>query len=151
MAASDQGALVRLSLQAAVRAASVSIIGFVAACASGRHTAPAPLSPEFQGVWANIGPQAHNWWDISATQVVMYGFGNTGACESMHGEVVDPESAEVRFGTTATGTLHRQGDLLLFVTDAGNLGLHQRVEPASICRKPDGSYAEGAPQTSPLR
>src|SRR5215472_898729 len=128
----DKGASVRPSIPAAVRVASVFIIGLVAACTGARHPAPAPtLAPEFYGVWANAGPQAHSWWQISATQVIVYGLDNSARCESMQGVVVDSEAAEVRFGTAVTGTLHRQGDLLLVVAD-GNVGLHQRADAASI-------------------
>jgi len=144
--------LVRLSIQAALGPASVLGIGLVAACTGARHPAPAPtLAPQFYGVWANAGAQAHTWWQISATQIVMYGFDKSAHCASMQGVVVDPESAEVRFDTGTTGTFHLQGDLLVFMTDAGHVGLHQRADPASICRKPDGSYAEGAPQAAPQR
>lgn len=136
----------------AVRPASILVAAFAAACTSTRHPAPpAPLPSQFFGVWANAGRHAHNWWEISSTDVVLYGFDNAGQCESVHGVVVDAEQAEIRFGTTTSGSLHLQGDLLMFMTDEGQVGLHQRADPTTICQKADGTYAEGAPHTTTNR
>jgi hypothetical protein len=142
---------VRVSIPA-VRPASILVAAFAAACTGTRHPAPpAPLSSQYYGVWANVGRQSHNWWEISSTDVVLYGLDNAGRCESVHGVVVDSEQSEVRFGTTTSGSLHLQGDLLMFMTDEGQVALHQRADSTTICQKADGTYAEGAPHTAPNR
>jgi hypothetical protein len=142
----------RVSIPEAVRAASVLVAALAVACTSARHPAPPPaLSPQFYGVWVNVGRQAHNWWEISSTDVVLYGVDSAGRCDSTHAVVVDSEEAEVRFGTTTAGSLHLQGDLLMFMTEAGQVALHQRADATAICRKPDGTYAEGAPNAAPSR
>lgn len=141
----------RKSTRAVIAGASALLGGLAAACVGTQHAAhPPELSSEFNGAWANAGPQAHDWWEISNSEVVIYRVDNAGRCESATGVVLDPEQAEVRFGTTDTATLHRQGDLL-FVTSDGQVGINQRVEPTTICRKPDGTYAEGAPHAPPTR
>jgi hypothetical protein len=136
-----------------VRAASVLVAAAAAvACTSTRHPAPPPaLSPQFHGVWVNVGRQARNWWEISSTDVILYGIDSAGRCESTHAVVVDAEDAEIRIGTTTAGSLHLQGDLLMFMTDSGQVGLHQRVDATAICRKPDGTYAEDAPHAAASR
>ena len=141
-----------MSIPGAVRGASVLIAAFAVACASTHHPAPPPaLSPQFYGVWVNVGHQARNWWEISSTDVILYGIDSAGRCESTNAVVVDPEDAEIRFGTTTAGSLHLQGDLLMFMTDAGQVGLSQRTDDTTICRKPDGTYAADAPQATPNR
>ena len=142
----------RASIPGAVRAAGILVAAFGVACASSHHPAPPPALPsQFYGVWVNVGRQAHNWWEISSTDVVLYGIDSAGRCDSAHAVVVDEEQAEVRFGTTTAGSLHLQGDLLMFMTDAGQVGLHQRAEATTICQKPDGTYAEDAPHAAASR
>lgn len=141
----------RTSIRAVIGGAGALLGVLAAACVSGRHPAPPPaLSSAFYGAWANAGPQAHNWWEISDSEVVIYRIDSAGKCESAHGVVLDPEQAEVQFGTADTVTLHRQGDLL-FVATEGQVGINQRVESATICRKADGTYAEGAPHAAATR
>jgi hypothetical protein len=143
---------VRVSIQAAIRSTCILVLALAAACASphsDKKKRALALASEFYGVWVNTGPTPRNWWEISATDVIVYGFDNTGKCASVHAVVLDPELPEIQLGTTDTGTLHRQGDLLMFVTEgAGQMGLHQRSEAAGICRRADGTYAEGAPHAA---
>jgi hypothetical protein len=142
----------RVSIPGPVRPASVLIAAFAVGCASTHHPAPPPaLSSQFFGVWVNTGHQARNWWEISSTDVILYGIDSAGRCESTNAVVVDAEDAQVRIGTTTAGSLHLQGDLLMFMTDAGQVGLSQRTDATTICRKPDGTYAEDAPHPAPSR
>jgi len=106
------------------------------------------LSSRYFGVWVNIGPSFHNWWEIGPSGAVTYGYdGADGACNSVRGTVLAPDRLEVHYGTTTRLYLRRaEGDLLLFVTeDLTGVAVNKRVDVASICRRPDGTYAAGAP------
>ena len=109
------------------------------------------LAPRYYGIWVNVIPSYHNWWQISASGAVNYGVAlDGGKCAPRLATVRGANQIDVTFGNSGNVYLRLgEGDLLLFEGDSSHFSLHKRVEASDICRKSDGSYFEGAP--FPLR
>jgi hypothetical protein len=118
------------------------LVGCVAT--NSRQTA---LAPRYYGVWVNVIPSYHNWWQISASGAVNYGIAlDGGKCAPRSATVLATNRIDVTFGNSGILYLRlAEGDLLLFEADASHFSLHRRVQASDICRKSDGTYFEGAP------
>jgi hypothetical protein len=109
------------------------------------------LSAEFYGAWINASPRFHSWWEISSTGAVGYGdAGGDGKCTSVSSLATETDQLEIHYASPQNVTLHlASGDLLLMSADNGSgVTLYKRVDADSICRRSDGSYAEGAPHVA---
>ena len=126
-----------------------SLISLLIGCVSGRpRDVPGvpTLAPRYYGTWQNIDPHYLNWWVIGADGAVNYGLAsNDGKCVRDAVIVTASNQIDVRFGNSGQATLRlAEGDLLLFQAERG-VALHKRVDASSVCRKPDGTYLDGAP------
>ena len=108
------------------------------------------LSAEFYGAWVNASPRFYSWWEISSTGAVGYGYASDGKCTSVSSLATDTDQLEIHYASPENVTLHlASGDLLLMSADSGSgVTLYKRVEADSICRRTDGSYADGAPHAA---
>lgn len=117
-------------------------------CVTHRPKAPI-LSPSFYGVWTNVNPNFYNWWEISAAGAVNYGIAlDQGKCAGKSAIVLGSDQLDVPFGNA--GTVHlslSESGYLVFEAGRGR-ALHKRVTLTDICRRPDGTYFEGAPHVA---
>ncbi len=132
---------------ATVLLATVALFG----CAINTPVAPKePPTPVLMsalyGAWANANGNFFNWWEISAVGAVNYGIAlDQGKCGARRATVLGTDRLEIPFGNAAIVHLSLgASDLLVFEGDRGR-AVHKRVAPTDICRKPDGTYFEGAP------
>jgi hypothetical protein len=105
------------------------------------------LAPRYYGVWVNVVPSYHNWWQISEAGAINYGIAlDGGKCSGRAATVLSANRIDISFGNSGTVYLRlAEGDFLLFEAGPAAFSLHRRVEPSDICRKSDGTYFEGAP------
>jgi hypothetical protein len=105
------------------------------------------LAPRYYGVWVNVNPTYHNWWQISAAGAVNYGVAlDGGICAGRSATVLGANRIDITFGNSDTVYLRlAEDDRLLFEAGPTKFLLHRRVEASNICRKSDGVYFEGAP------
>jgi hypothetical protein len=123
---------------AIVCAAAACLFG----CAAGVPHRPV-LSSRFYGVWANVNPNINNWWVITAAGAIPYGVPENGTCITGQTVVLASNEIQVNDGTVY---LRRAEDLLLMVrNDFRFVSVHKQVKRSEICRKPDGTHAQGAP------
>jgi hypothetical protein len=118
-------------------------------CAANRTREPV-LASRYYGAWTNLEPRYYNWWVISAAGVVNYGIAlDGGKCGGRSVTVLSSDQIDIQPPNGGTATLRvAEGNLLLLLVD-DHFAVHKRVKPSDICRKPDGSYFEGAPYPSP--
>jgi hypothetical protein len=105
------------------------------------------LAPRYYGVWVNVVPNYHNWWQISAAGAVNYGIAlDGGKCAGRSATVLGANRIDVTFGNSGNIYLRlAEGGLLLFEAGPSQFSLHRRAEATDICRQSDGTYFEGAP------
>ena len=97
----------------------------------------------FYGSWANTNTQVSNWMIISTAGVLPYGFAAAGTCETYHATTVAPNEFKA---PETTVHMRRAEELLLMVSDDWQtVALLKRVDASAVCRNPDGTYAQGAP------
>jgi hypothetical protein len=135
--------VVRVSSVAAGCLAALALFG-AGGCVGNR--AASGLGRRYYGTWENVDPRYFNWWVIDARGALNYGIAlDGGKCGARRATVAAANSIVVGFGNSGNVTLRlAEGDLLLFQMDR-SFALHKRVDASSICRRPDGSYFEGAP------
>lgn len=99
------------------------------------------------GYWANANPTFNNWWVVQEDSIVNYGTAlSKGTCTGNKVEILGPSKINVPFGNKAVADLVIFDDLLIFVTE-NNFVAHKRVNKTDICRKANGDYYQGAPET----
>jgi len=123
-----------------------SVVSLLGGCAISKRTTS--IGSQFYGIWENIDPRYFNWWEISATRVVNYGIAlREGKCRSDDAEIIAADVLNVPFGNAGTVHLGIIDNKLIFVSPKG-VAQHKRVQPEAICRRPDGTYFDGAPHPS---
>jgi hypothetical protein len=123
------------------------IVGCVPSKSDVRRSGDSILARRYYGVWRNMGPQYLSWWVIDASGAHNFGLAaKDGTCSGdTVTAVITPNQIDVKSGNSGLVTLRlAEGDLLLFQGERG-VALHKRVNRADICRRPDGTYLEGAP------
>jgi hypothetical protein len=129
-----------------LRATSLLVFAFLAACATTTAT-HSTLAPRYFGVWVNVNPSDNNWWQIGPAGVVNYGVAlDDGKCTGRAATVLAANRLNINFGNSATVYLRlAEGDLLLFEAGPAQFSLQRRGQATDICRRPDGTYFDGAP------
>lgn len=125
------------------------LIIFLSACSSQPTHVSRELKVErqFIGYWVNVNPAFNNWWVVREDSIVNYGTAlSKGICTGNKVEILGPSKINVPFGNKAEADLVIFDDLLIFVTE-NNFALHKRVNKTDICRKANGLYYQGAPDT----
>lgn len=119
-------------------------------CVTHKPKAPT-LSPRFYGVWTNVNPNFHNWWKISAAGAVNYGIAlDQGRCGGRSAIVLGSDQLNVPFGNAATVHLSLNASGYLVFEARHVHAFHKRVTITDICRKPDGTYFDGAPHVAAM-
>ena len=113
------------------------------------------VASRYYGTWANANSHYHNWWAIDANGAVSYGSTQDGKCESGRAVILGPDLILIDFGDGIRGTFNLRlagGEFLLFVSEDAlrasgdpHITVSKRVDASAVCRKPDGTYSEGAP------
>jgi hypothetical protein len=117
------------------------------ACATTNPSKPA-LAARYNGVWVNANPRyPNNFWVIAAGEAVSYGIGQDGKCERIAAVILGPARIDVQSGRRGIGSLRlAEGGLLIFVGDDAVSGaIYRQADASSVCRRSDGTYADGAP------
>jgi hypothetical protein len=156
----ERGALRQQSFQSS-RAASILMTTLLAACVAAKPDSPETpvLASRYYGTWAVDSPRYPSWWWIIDSRVgaTGYVYKKDGTCGSGHAMVLGPDRIDVLSLDTSgneTRNVYRlhlaEGDLLLCWDEDEAWGaIYRRVTPSDICKRADGTYAEGAP-SAPL-
>ena len=131
------------ALGAVIRTVCILALAQCVACADRAVLRPV-LSSRFYGIWANANPRLpSNWLIISTDGVVPYYLGEDGKCSTASTVVLGSNRVQVKEGELR---LLRAEDLLVMaLDDFRTVAFYKPVKVDAICRKADGTYAEGAP------
>jgi hypothetical protein len=101
------------------------------------------LASRFYGIWANANPRRPDWMLIGDAGVDSYSITTDGRCVTYHAITLAPNE----FQAQAAIYIWRAEELLLMVSDDWQVAaIWKQADAKAVCRKTDGSYAEGAPK-----
>jgi hypothetical protein len=127
----------------------IFILSLLSGCSSQQSmvSLESRVEHKFIGYWVNVNPNYNNWWVIQEDSIVNYGIALTkGVCTGEKAKIVGPSKINVPFGNKAVADLVIYEDLLIFKTP-NDFAAHKRVNKNDICRKTNGKYYPGAPNT----